>query len=49
MQVWDDERDEVAPGGVGEIVILNVKEKTATAVITRTAQEIHTGDWVEVQ
>ncbi len=34
---------------VGEMVILNVKEKTATAVITRTAQEIHTGDWVEVQ
>ena len=34
---------------VGEMVILNVKEKTATAVITRTAQEIHTGDYVEVQ
>lgn len=34
---------------VGEIVILNVKEKTATAVITRTAQEIHTGDMVELQ
>lgn len=34
---------------VGEVVILNVKERTATAVITRTAQEIHTGDWVEVQ
>ena len=34
---------------VGEMVILNVKERTATAVITRTAQEIHTGDWVEVQ
>lgn len=34
---------------VGEIVILNVKEKTATAIITRTAQEIHTGDWVELQ
>ncbi|MEO7674404.1 MAG: hypothetical protein ABIU09_10060 [Pyrinomonadaceae bacterium] len=34
---------------VGEMVILNVKEKTATAVITKTAQEIHTGDWVEVQ
>jgi hypothetical protein len=34
---------------VGEMVILNVKEKTATALITRTAQEIHTGDWVEVQ
>lgn len=34
---------------VGEAVILNVKEKTATAVIVRTAQEIHTGDFVEVQ
>ncbi len=34
---------------VGEMVILNVNEKTATAVITKTAQEIHTGDWVEVQ
>lgn len=34
---------------VGELVILNVKEKTATAIITRTAQEIHTGDFVEMQ
>jgi hypothetical protein len=34
---------------VGEMVILNVKERTATAMITRTAQEIHPGDWVEVQ
>ncbi len=34
---------------VGEAVVLNVKEHTATVVITRTAQEIHTGDWVEVQ
>lgn len=34
---------------VGEMMIVNVKEKTATAVITRTAQEIHTGDWVELQ
>lgn len=34
---------------VGEMVILNVKEKTATAVITRTATEIHTGDNVEIQ
>jgi len=34
---------------VGEAVILNVKERTATAVITKTAQEINTGDWVEVQ
>lgn len=34
---------------VGEAVVLNVKEHTATVVITRTAQEIHTGDWVEIQ
>ena len=34
---------------VGELVILNVKGKTATAIITRTAQEIHTGDNVELQ
>lgn len=34
---------------VGEMVILNVKERTATAIITRNAQEIHTGDMVEVQ
>lgn len=34
---------------VGELVILNVKEKTATAVVTRTLQEIHTGDSVELQ
>jgi len=34
---------------VGEVVILNIREKTATAMIVRTAQEIHTGDWVELQ
>jgi len=34
---------------VGELVIVNVKERTATAVIVRTAQEIHTGDMVELQ
>ena len=34
---------------VGEAVIVNVKERTATAVITRNAQEIVTGDFVEVQ
>jgi Flagellar assembly protein T, C-terminal domain len=34
---------------VGELVILSVQGKTATAVIVRTAQEIHTGDWVELQ
>lgn len=34
---------------VGEVVILNVKERTATAIITQNAQEIHTGDYVELQ
>jgi len=34
---------------VGELIILNVKEKTATAMIVRNVQEIHTGDWVELQ
>ena len=34
---------------VGEMVVVNVKEKTATAVIVRNSQEIHTGDYVEVQ
>jgi hypothetical protein len=34
---------------VGEMVILNVKERTATALITRNAEEIHTGDMVEIQ
>lgn len=34
---------------VGELIVLNVKEKTATAMVVRNAQEIHTGDWVEVQ
>ena len=34
---------------VGEAVVINVKERTATIVITRNGQEIHTGDWVEIQ
>lgn len=34
---------------VGEVVILNVKEKTATAMVVRNTQEIHTGDYVELQ
>ncbi|MFN2501368.1 MAG: hypothetical protein ABR530_05090, partial [Pyrinomonadaceae bacterium] len=34
---------------VGEAVVLNVKERTATVLITRNAQEMHTGDWVEIQ
>jgi hypothetical protein len=34
---------------VGEVVVLNVKERTATVIITQNAQEIHTGDYVELQ
>lgn len=34
---------------VGEAVVLNVQARTATVVITRIAQEIHTGDYVEVK
>ncbi len=31
---------------VGEVLILNVQERTATAIITSTVQEVHTGDYV---
>lgn len=34
---------------VGEMVVLRVEGRTATAVVTRVVQEIHTGDAVEVQ
>lgn len=34
---------------VGEMVVLDVQQRTATAVITRVAGEVHTGDWVEIQ
>lgn len=34
---------------VGEMVVLSVQQRTAAAVITRVAQEVHTGDYVEVQ
>ena len=34
---------------VGELVIIDVQTRTATAIITRVASEVHTGDWVEIQ
>ena len=34
---------------VGEIVIIDVQMRTATAIITRVVGEVHTGDWVEIQ
>jgi hypothetical protein len=34
---------------VGELVVIDVQTRTATAVITRVTGEVHTGDWVEIQ
>ena len=34
---------------VGEMVIIDVQTRTATAIITRAASEVYTGDWVEIQ
>lgn len=34
---------------VGEMVIIDVQSRTATAIITRVTNEVHTGDWVEIQ
>lgn len=34
---------------VGEIVVTDVQQRTATAIVTRVAEEIHTGDHIELQ
>jgi len=34
---------------VAEIAILNVQNRTATGIVTRVAQEVRTGDFVEIQ
>jgi hypothetical protein len=34
---------------VGEVVVIDVQTRTATAIITRVVGEVHTGDWVEIQ
>ena len=34
---------------VGEMVIIDVQSRTATAIITRVTSEVHTGDWVEIK
>jgi len=34
---------------IGEMVIIDVQLRTATAIITRVTSEVHTGDWVEIQ
>ena len=44
-----DRRPPLPRKNVGELVVLNVQRRTATAIITRSVQEIHTGDYVEVR
>ncbi|HKR12691.1 MAG TPA: hypothetical protein VJT15_11585 [Pyrinomonadaceae bacterium] len=44
-----DDRPPMPRKIVGEMVILDVQSRTATAIITRVASEVHTGDWVEIQ
>lgn len=31
---------------VGELTVIAVEGKSATAIVTRTTQEVHTGDWI---
>lgn len=42
-------RPEMPRKVVGELVIINVQGRAATAIITRAGQEIHTGDEVEIR
>jgi len=44
-----NKRPEMPRKVVGEAMILNVQVRTATAIIMRTAQEVHTGDYVEIK
>ena len=43
------QRPEMPRKIVGEMVIIDVQSRTATAIITQVAGEVHTGDWVEVK
>jgi hypothetical protein len=40
-------RKEIPRTIIGELVVISVQGKSATAVITRTTQEVHTGDPIE--
>lgn len=44
-----DDRPRMPRKIVGEMVVIDVQTRTATAIITRVAAEVHTGDWVEIQ
>lgn len=48
-QAVKNARKEVPRTIVGELVIIAVQPKSATAVITRTTQEVHTGDHIEAR
>ncbi len=34
---------------VGELVVISVQGKSAAAIVTRTTQEVHPGDWIEAR
>jgi hypothetical protein len=40
-------RTSIPPKIVGELVVIAVEGKSATAIVTRTTQEVHTGDRIE--
>jgi hypothetical protein len=44
-----NKRPEMPRKVVGEALIINLQTRTATAIITRTLQEVHTGDFVEIK
>jgi hypothetical protein len=44
-----NERPRIPHKVVGELVVISVQGKSSTAIITRTTQEVHTGDWIEEQ
>lgn len=48
-QAVKNARREVPHTVVGELVVIAVQAKSATAVITRVAQEVHTGDHIAAQ
>jgi hypothetical protein len=48
-QAVKNDRPQIPAKIVGELVVIAVQGKSATAIVTRTTQEVHTGDWVEAQ
>ncbi len=44
----EDHRSEIPKKVVGELVVIAVKGKASTAIVTRTTQEVHNGDPIEI-